>query len=61
MTTNKKITYTVDVYDLDKNKSNITLTTDDINWYMDQYCRNRNVSSWEIQDINFNCNEKSKS
>ena len=61
MTTNKKITYMVDVYDLDKNKSNITLTTDDINWYMDQYCRNRNVSRWEIKEINFNCNEKSKS
>jgi len=47
MTTSKEIIYTIEVED-DGKTDVITIKTQDINWSMEQYIRNRKVSEWKI-------------
>ena len=59
MTTNKEIEYTVKIFEgEDQTEKEIKLITSDIKWSMEQYCRNRFISDWEIVKINFNCKNK---
>ena len=47
----KRKTYLVEImYYENHNTENITITTDNINWFMTQYQRNRKPFSWEILD-----------
>ena len=47
----KRKTYLVEIMWYENhNTENITITTDNINWSMTQYQRNRKPFSWEILD-----------
>ena len=47
----KRKTYLVEVmYYENHNTEVVTITTDNINWSMNQYQRNRKAFSWEILD-----------
>ena len=47
----KRKTYLVEIMWYENhNTENITITTDNINWSMTQYQRNRKSFSWEILD-----------
>ena len=47
----KRKTYLVEIMWYENhNTENITITTDNINWSMNQYQRNRKPFSWEILD-----------
>ena len=47
----KRKTYLVEIMWYENhNTENITITTDNINWAMTQYQRNRKPFSWEILD-----------
>ena len=47
----KRKTYLVEIMWYENhNTENITITTDNINWSMTQYRRNRKPFSWEILD-----------
>ena len=47
----KRKTYLVEIMWYENhNTENITITTDNINWSMNQYQRNRKAFQWEILD-----------
>lgn len=60
MTTSKEIIYTIEIKDGGETDI-ITIKTQDINWSMEQYIRNRKISEWKIlkmDDKIFTKNEK---
>ena len=55
----KRKTYLVEIMWYENhNTENITITTDNINWSMTQYQRNRKSFSWEILDLKQEIDER---
>ena len=55
----KRKTYLVEIMWYENhNTENITITTDNINWSMTQYQRNRKPFSWEILDLKQEIDER---